>query len=45
MSAWKGGLQTLLDQFFESLTGKIGRAVTKSALSQARKNRRAMLPP
>jgi hypothetical protein len=41
MSAWKGGLQTLLDQFFESLTGKVGRAVTKSALSQARKKLKA----
>jgi hypothetical protein len=41
LSAWKGGLQTLLDQFFESLTGQIGRAVTKSALSQARKKLKA----
>jgi len=41
VSAWKGGLQTLLDQFFESLTGKIGREVTKSALSQARKKLKA----
>jgi hypothetical protein len=41
LSAWKAGLQTLLDQFFESLTGKIGRTVTKSALSQARKKLKA----
>ena len=34
-------MQTLLDQFFESFTGQIGRAVTKSALSQARKKLKA----
>jgi hypothetical protein len=41
LSAWKGGLQTLLDPFFASLTGQSGRAVTNSALSQARKNLKA----
>jgi hypothetical protein len=37
MSAWKGGLQTLLDDFFATLNGTLERVVTKSALSQARR--------
>ena len=41
LCAWKGGLQTLLDDCFEALTGRVARAVTKSALSQARKKLKA----
>ena len=41
LCAWKGGLQTLLDELFESLTGETGRAVTKSAVSQARQKLKA----
>lgn len=41
LSAWKGGLQTLLDELFESLTGQAGRLVTKSAVSQARQKLKA----
>ncbi|MDD5463403.1 MAG: hypothetical protein PHG00_17615, partial [Methylococcales bacterium] len=37
LCAWKGGLQTLLDELFETLTGRAERAVTKSAVSQARR--------
>jgi len=39
--AWKGGLQTLLDGLFEPLTGETGRAVTQSAVSQARQKLKA----
>jgi hypothetical protein len=38
---WKAGLQTLLDELFETLTGQVGRAVSKSALSQARQKLKA----
>lgn len=41
MSAWKGGLQTLLDDFFSTLNGTLERVVTKSALSQARRKLKA----
>lgn len=41
LSAWKGGLQTLLDDLFETLTGQPTRAVTKSAVSQARQKLKA----
>lgn len=41
LCAWKGGLQTLLDELFEALTGQAGRAVTKSAVTQARRKLKA----
>lgn len=41
LSAWKGGLQTLLDDLFETLTGQTARVVTKSAVSQARQKLKA----
>jgi hypothetical protein len=41
LCAWKDGLQTLLDTLFESLSGCPLRAVTKSALSQARQKLKA----
>lgn len=41
LSAWKGGLQTLLDELFETLTGQTERIVTKSAVSQARQKLKA----
>lgn len=41
LSAWKGGLQTLLDDLFETLTGQSARVVTKSAVSQARQKLKA----
>lgn len=41
LCAWKDGLQTLLDLLFESLAGGPLRAVTKSALSQARQKLKA----
>jgi hypothetical protein len=41
LCAWKGGLQTLLDELFESLTGQAGRVATKSAVSQARRKLKA----
>lgn len=36
LCAFKGGLQTLLDEFFSALHGRTLRAVSKSAVSQAR---------
>ena len=41
LCAWKGGLQTLLDELFETLTGQTERVVTKSAVSQARRKLKA----
>lgn len=41
LCAWKGGLQTLLDELFESLSGQLSRVATKSALSQARRKLKA----
>lgn len=41
LCAWKGGLQTLLDELFESLSGQLARAATKSAVSQARRKLKA----
>jgi hypothetical protein len=41
LCAWKGSLQTLLDELFEALTGQAGRAVTKSAVTQARRKLKA----
>jgi hypothetical protein len=41
LCAWKGGLQTLLDELFETLTGRAERTVTKSAVSQARRKLKA----
>lgn len=41
LSAFKGGLQTRLDELFSSLAGTPLRAVTKSALSQARQKLKA----
>lgn len=41
LSAWKGGLQTLLDDLFETITGQTARVVTKSAVSQARQKLKA----
>lgn len=39
--AFKGGLQTLLDDFFGALHGQTSRAVTKGAVSLARKKLKA----
>ena len=41
LGSFKAGLQTLLDDAFTSLSGTTTRAVTKSALSQARKKGKA----
>ena len=41
LCTWKGGLQTLLDELFETLTGQAERTVTKSAVSQARRKLKA----
>lgn len=41
LCAWKGGVQTLLDELFEALTGRTERTVTKSAVSQARQKLQA----
>ncbi len=41
LCAFKGGLQTLLDEFFSALTGETVRAVSKSAVSQARQKLKA----
>lgn len=41
LCAFKGGLQTLLDELFATLDASGGRAVTKSALSQARQKLKA----
>lgn len=41
LCAFKGGLQTLLDEFFSALNGETVRAVSKSAVSQARQKLKA----
>ncbi|MGY6214397.1 transposase domain-containing protein [Methylolobus aquaticus] len=41
LCAFKGGLQTLLDELFATLDAAAVRAVTKSALSQARQKLKA----
>jgi hypothetical protein len=41
LCAFKGGLQTLLDELFATLDASGVRAVTKSALSQARQKLKA----